>query len=207
MNQPYYQYIEIGKVDWKTFSKTENLHKKYNLRRNGIEYFERLDFILITQEPNDEILLPVVPAKQVVSDKELLTLASEYLREIDEKEGLNWTSGSIKIIEKFCEFAKRSQLSITGEPNKEFLFKAIEKIDQGHYGSAKNFIELYVNTNLSEPTGEQSEAVDIIKVFDSLYEMYHDKGLTSTAYRFIESIGLEDKWKEFLKKQQTKTTK
>ncbi len=62
------------------------------------------------------------PVNKEVTEKQLQTLASEYLREIDEKDGLSWTTGSLKIMDKFTGFYNRvnSQLlsptpSIEGE--------------------------------------------------------------------------------------------
>jgi hypothetical protein len=41
------------------------------------------------------------------------------------------------------------------ETDKEDLFKAIEKIDEGHYGSAKNFVERFIN---STPNNDRPRA-------------------------------------------------
>lgn len=53
-------------------------------------------------------------------------------------------------IAEMTEFAEIVVNKISSKPmlSNSFaeLFKAIEKIDTGHYGSAKNFIERYINS-------------------------------------------------------------
>ena len=41
--------------------------------------------------------------------------------------------------------------------------------------------------------------IPVIDIFNMIYNLYHDKGLTSTAAKFLVELKLYEEWKEFLK--------
>lgn len=43
------------------------------------------------------------------------------------------------------------------------------------------------------------EAIKVATFFDTMYSLYNEKGMTSTPIKLMESLGLWDQWKEYIK--------